>query len=159
MHQPRHRTHNVDQEKQEKNQEDEEDDEEENSTKYIVREVKKKVIKPATTTKSGQKYDALNDESDDEVDESMLPTESLPSYMDVSGNTSEHSFQFNYAGKDGGQQIKGDRVLRMRATKNRPSLFDYYGGEAKSTQQRTNKLNEHDIDETFDFLDEELKKY
>jgi len=159
VHQPRHRTHNVDQEKQEKNQEDEEDDEEENSTKYIVREMKKKIIKPATTTKSGRKYDALNDESDDEVDESMLPTESLPSYMDVSGNTSEHSFQFNYAGKDGGQQIKGDRVLRMRATKNRPSLFDYYGGEAKTTQQRSNKLNEHDIDETFDFLDEELKKY
>lgn len=62
--------------------------------------------------------------------------------------------------------MKGDRVMKIRSSgggggKNRPSLLDYYGesSSSSSTYSKNPKLHEHDIDETFDFLDEELKKY
>lgn len=123
-----------------------------------------------------------DDDDDDEVDDSMLPNESLPGYMDVT-DTGEQSFHFNYGGQrvtGGGSGsgsdasrvdavMKGDRVMKIRAgKKNRPSLLDYYGESISSSTNPTTTTNiknnpklhnEHDIDETFDFLDEELKKY
>lgn len=106
-----------------------------------------------TTTKltSRSKY-GVDGDDDDEVDPSLLPNESLPNYMDITDNT-EASFQFNYGSVEA--VVKGDRVMRLRGNRNRPSLLEYYGESTNKSQKR----QEHDIDETFDFLDEELKKY
>ncbi len=99
------------------------------------------------------------DDYDDELN-SFLPNESLPNIEDVLENTTvNNSFLFN-------QSIEtGDRVFKQKRPKNRPSLMDYYGNisldSSRSSQHRngSHHQGDHDIDETFDFLDEELNKY
>lgn len=100
-----------------------------------------------------------------EEEDSMLPDESLPHFMDVTDRSFE-SFGIARSGGVGGVG-DGRGVMKMRSAKNRPSLLDYYGQEALgSTKNKTatannsnKKMQDPDIDETFDFLDEELKKY
>jgi hypothetical protein len=101
----------------------------------------------------------LNDNTTSDFDEfsSYLPNESLPNIDDVLDNTT-NSYLFNIE--------SGDKVIRQRKVKNRPSLLNYYGDvNASSISTTTNysssskkSMNEQDIDETFDFLDEELNK-
>lgn len=87
--------------------------------------------------------------------DSLLPEEFMPnvntsaSFMNT---THEDSFNFNVD--------SGNKVLKKRATKVRPNVLDYYGGSSnsRSASQKTPQ-NERNIDETFDFLDEELDKY
>lgn len=130
-----------------------------------------KTRKPTKSNKTSSKpyVDPYEDDDDDEIDESMLPNESMPGYMDVT-DANDSNFHFNYGaavvtGVVADAVMKGNRVMKIRATsKNRPSLLDYYGESLASSSSSNNKknsqkLNEHDIDETFDFLDEELKKY
>lgn len=53
----------------------------------------------------------------------------------------------------------GNKVLKNRI-RNRPSLLNYYGeSKLAETKNKKNSQNDQDIDETFDFLDEELNKY
>ncbi len=98
-----------------------------------------------------------NTTSDFDEFSSYLPNESLPNIDDVLDNTN-NSYLFNVE--------SGDKVVRQRKVKNRPSLLNYYGDvntSSTSTTTNTNSsskksMNEQDIDETFDFLDEELNK-
>lgn len=98
-------------------------------------------------------FDANND--------SLLPDEFMPnvnmSAMNsfLSHTSNDDSFSFNNVNVD-----SGNKVLKKRATKVRPNVLDYYGGSSssRSASQKTPQ-NERNIDETFDFLDEELNKY
>jgi hypothetical protein len=82
---------------------------------------------------------------------SYLPNESLPNIDDILDNTN-NSYLFNIE--------SGDKAIRQRKTKNRPSLLNYYGdmNTSSATSNSKRSTNEPDIDETFDFLDEELNK-
>ena len=86
----------------------------------------------------------INITSDFDEISSYLPNESLPNIDDLLDNTN-NSYLFNID--------SGDKVIRQRRVKNRPSLLNYYG-DANIKKS----MNEQDIDETFDFLDEELNK-
>lgn len=90
--------------------------------------------------------------------DSLLPDEFMPNVNTSTSfmNTShEDSFNFGAVNVD-----SGNKVLKKRATRSRPNVLDYYGGPSKSrsASQKTPQ-NERNIDETFDFLDEELNKY
>ena len=93
----------------------------------------------------------INITSDFDEISSYLPNESLPNIDDLLDNTN-NSYLFNID--------SGDKVIRQRRVKNRPSLLNYYGDANISNNIPSSKksMNEQDIDETFDFLDEELNK-
>ena len=94
--------------------------------------------------------------------DSLLNDEFLPS-----ANASALSNAFNQSNDEpfNLQVDSGSRVMKKRAMKERPNILDYYGGSSSSSsstgQNKSQKTpqNERNIDETFDFLDEELNKY
>lgn len=98
----------------------------------------------------------------DPNNDSLLPDEFLPNVnMSALSNsllntTNEDSFSSNSRSKQTKNADLSNKVLKNRRVKARPSLLDYYADPDQS-----NKIshNEGDIDETFDFLDEELDKY
>lgn len=117
-----------------------------------------------TTTNDNSNKRVLNENAREEYNNkdyddinSFLPNESMPAFNDEL-ESSSNSYLFN-ASID-----SGDKVVKQKKTKNRPSLLDYYGdnsaaaGTTSSIRPR-HQHNEQDIDETFDFLDEELNKY
>ena len=108
----------------------------------------KNVKKSVTVTKNTFDLD-LDKEEEDELS-SMLPDETLPSFSEI--NDSSYSRDINnYYGNE--------RVMR-RKPKNRPSIMEYYGERMQSEVKEARKAKVvEDIDETFDFLDEELNKY
>ena len=96
--------------------------------------------------------------------DSLLPDEFLPNTnmsaladnYSLSSSTDEAFFNTNV------NKTKniGNKVVRNKSNKSRPSLLDYYGdiGSSQGASQKKSP-KENDIDETFDFLDEELNKY
>lgn len=88
----------------------------------------------------------------EELEESLLPTENLPSIDSSQLDDSDtDNFSFN-------------ERIKKRKPKNRPSLRDYYGeeieisqsqGQARTSRPKKSSQHDQDIDETFDFLDEE----
>ena len=117
---------------------------EKGSYRKTVTEVKSTVTSPAKRSS----FD-IDDDEDDEDLNSMLPDESLPSFNEMSDS---------YL-RDSSKVYGGERVMRRRP-KARPSIMDYYGERVRSDGNETRKQKTaQDIDETFDFLDEELDKY
>jgi hypothetical protein len=130
--------------------------------------------KQQTKQKSQNKQShRINEVDYSDEDDSMLPDDTMPSLSEVLDSTQIES---------------GDRAIRAsnRKSKNRPSVLKYYENyfgnnnynnsdnsslsnnesiNSTSPTTRFRKPNSyyqnepHDIDETFDFLDEELKKY
>ncbi len=104
----------------------------------------------------------------DPNNDSLLPDEFLPN-VNMSGLTNsflnttneETSFDYSFSGGGGGRGKSGDnmKVIKGKRVRARPSLLDYYGGNNAGYEKKTTPQNDRDIDETFDFLDEELQKY
>lgn len=103
----------------------------------------------------------------DSNNDSLLPDEFLPNVnmsaladnYSLTSSTDEAFFSTNVNNKVK-NIASGNKVFKSKNNKNRPSLLDYYGDSTSSqgpSQKRSQ--NENDIDETFDFLDEELNKY
>lgn len=103
-------------------------------------------------------------ETDEDGLNSFLPDDSLPNISDVVNDyypsaVNRKSKQDIEAEEEEARRRYGhmapasgaDRVLRKRP-KNRPSLLDYYDQQGSPKSSR--RLNDRDIDETFDFLDE-----
>jgi len=95
--------------------------------------------------KSRSKSFLFSQIDDDEINSSLLPVDEMPSVL--SDDSHLQSFLPDI------DSLNGNRAVRPRRVKNRPSIFNYYAPEISKD------INQQDIDETFDFLDEELKKY
>lgn len=124
---------------------------------YEERQVVKptKSSSPTTDNNYTVKTSGINFDFFDPNNDSLLPDEFMPnvnmSHLTNSFlNTTNEETTFDYTSKSG--MVKNKRV------KTRPSLLEYYGESAGNTSKKTPQ-NEQDIDETFDFLDEELDKY
>ena len=109
---------------------------------------------------------------EEEDDESFLPDESMPSLSNVTDMNSSNDEAFISSTSGLFKANNNNNKVLKRRVKARPSLLDYYGDaidsklseNLKETSQpksgtKRYQQNDQDIDETFDFLDEELYKY
>ncbi len=82
---------------------------------------------------------------------SFFPDQTLmPSLNESDFLNSDDNADFGVRGKSSKLN-----VVKTRSTKIRPSLFDYY---VRPAADKSRPENDKDIDDSFDFLDEELNK-
>lgn len=124
--------------------------------------VTKLVSKRSNRLQAPVKTSAIQLDVFDVNNDSLLPDEFMPNVnMSALSNSLLHTSNdesFSYNTRSKVKNIdSGNKVLKTKRVKNRPNVLDYYG-EPKINSTKTPQ-NECDIDETFDFLDEELEKY
>lgn len=103
-------------------------------------------------------YDSNNDSL---ITDEFLPNINMSALADnysLTSSVDESFFNTNF------NKVKnidsGNKVFKNKNNKVRPSLLDYYGDSSTNqTAAQKKPQNENDIDETFDFLDDELNKY
>ena len=139
---------NVDEE-DEINEEDEEEEigeEEQNDEDLSSIEEYENEPRQSKPIKKSNRTSMFSQMDDDDLSSSLLPSDEMPSVL----NDDSHLQPF----LPDIDSSNGNRALRPRRVKNRPSIFNYYAPEMSKLDK-----NQQDIDETFDFLDEELNKY
>ncbi len=138
----------------------------ESETKLISQKTNKTKAAPVVSNYT-VKTSNINFDFFDPNNDSLIPDEFLPN-VNMSGLASsflsttneDASFDYSFSGNDArGKNIGNMKVMKGKRIKARPSLLDYYEGSKSGSEKRTTPQNERDIDETFDFLDEELDKY
>jgi len=125
--------------------------------------ISKKSSVPVKT--SDIEFDVFDVHGDSVIGDEFMPNVNMSALSNSLLQTSnDESFYSDTRNNNNNNKIlnidSGNKVLKKGRFKNRPSLLQYYGdSNAISNNTKKTPQNEHDIDETFDFLDEELDKY
>lgn len=125
---------------------EEDDEEEQNGETQSSSEEYENEPRQSKPNQKSNRTSMFSQMDDDELISSLLPTDEMPSVL--SDDSHLQSFLPDI------DSSNGNRAVRARRVKNRPSIFNYYAPEVSKLDK-----NQQDIDETFDFLDEELNKY
>lgn len=135
-----------------------------NKEYQVTKLISKKSSKdPAPVKTSNIQLEVFDMQNDSLLNDEFMPNVNMSALNSSLLHTSnDESFAYNTRSRPAKNIDLGNKVLKNRRVKNRPNILDYYGdsGAASATgnTQRTPQ-NERDIDDTFDFLDEELDKY